>query len=161
MITRKALYIASPALLGIGIAAASLFGGEREVETTIPAGTTLVPALEQQVSSQRSQVGDAIALRTVAAVRLRDGAEVPRGAVIRGTVTDLSRSGPPQLGIRFTVLEIAGDETDIATEQYRFGTLAARVKPGGRLVLPAGHLLKIRLSRPAAVDYWPAPDQAE
>lgn len=160
MSPRKPFYLVIPALVGIGIGAASLFGGERERETTIPAGTTIEAVLMQPLSTASSQVGDGIELQTIETVRFSDGAEVPRGTVIRGTVTDVRRGVPPELAIRFTILEFADDELEITTELYRFGTHPAR-RTGGPFVLPVGHLLKVRLSRPVTIDYRPAPEPAE
>ena len=59
------------ALLGVGLVSAVVLGRGREKRTaTIPAGTALVAALEREVSTERSRVGDMM-IRTVMP-RLRD-----------------------------------------------------------------------------------------
>lgn len=158
----KTLPVLIPAVLGIGIATA-VFSGRppRERNATIPAGTTLVVALEQVVSTQGNHVGDEIELRTVQPVRLGNGAEIPEGSLIAGRVTDArsgSRyAGPPELGLRFTELEIDGDTHAISTEQFRFGTLG-RATQNDQIVLPVGRRIKIRLSRPVIVESRPVPE---
>ena len=164
MNTTKTLPIVIPAVLAIGIATAVLSGSPpRERNATIPAGTTLVVALEQVVSTQASHPGDEIELRTVQPVRLGNGAEIPEGTLIGGLVTDArsggTNAGPPELGMRFTELEIDGDILEISTEQFRFGTLG-RTAHSDQIVLPAGRRIKIRLSRPLTVESRPAPEHA-
>lgn len=157
MIPTSALHIAIP----VGIAAAAVIAcGPRERKATIPAGTMLVAALSDEVSTQNSEAGDEIELRTVEPVRLDDGAEIPQGTLISGTVTDAKRGGrsvgPPELGIRFTALKIDGDTHIISTEQVRFGTLGVRATRSNQLVLRAGQRLRIRLSRPVTIEYRPS-----
>jgi len=152
------LRVAFP-LAGLGIAAALVFGRDREPGVKIPAGTTLVAVLGEAVSTQRSEPGDEIELLTVAPVRLADGTEIPEGSVIGGVVTDArngSRNGPPELGIRFTELEIDGSDHDITTEQFRFGTLNVGPSMSDQIALPAGQQIRIRLSRPVTIAYRPS-----
>lgn len=162
--TTKTLPVVIPSVLGIGIAMAVVSGHPpREQHATIPAGTTLVVALEQSVSTLRSHAGDEIVLRTVLPVRAGNGAEIPEGSLISGQVTDArsgsKHAGPPELGMRFTELEIDGDIHEISTEQFRFGTLG-RATHSDHIVLPAGRRIKIRLSRPVTVESRPAPEHA-
>lgn len=130
---------------------------------TIPAGTTLVAALEQDVSKEDSRVGDEIELRTVGSIHLANGAEVPEGSELTGEVTKVyggTSTGPSEVGMQFTDLEIAGKEYTISTEQYHYATLAVPAQSGEQVVFPAGQQLTIRLSRPVAVVSRPASDPA-
>ncbi len=161
--TTKTMPVVIPAVLGIGIAMAVVSGRPpREQHATIPAGTTLVVALEQSVSTLRSHAGDEIVVRTVLPVRVGNGAEIPEGSLISGQVTDARSggqdSGPPELGLRFTALKIDGDTHEITTELVRFGTLR-RARQSDQIVLPAGRRIKIRLSRPVTVESRPASEQ--
>jgi hypothetical protein len=161
----KTLPIAIPAVLGIGIASAIVSNHPpHERSATVPAGTTLVVALEQSVSTQRSQAGDEIVLHTVQPVRLGNGAEIPEGSLVSGTVTDArsggKNAGPPELGMRFTELKIDGDTHEISTEQFRFGTLG-RATRSDQIVLPVGRRIRIRLSRPVTVESRPAAEQVQ
>jgi hypothetical protein len=161
MNTLKALGLTIPAVLVTGIVAVASSDTDPDERTaTIPAGTTLVAVLSDQVSTARSHPGDAIELRTIEPVRLRDGGEIPAGLVIHGVVTDAKRggrlAGAPEIGLRFVKLEIDGDELAIHTDQYRFGTLVTQAR-SDHLVLPLGQRLDIRLSRPVTVEYHLAP----
>lgn len=129
---------------------------------TIPAGTTLVAALEEDVSKEDSRVGDEIELRTVGSIHLANGAEVPEGSELTGQVMKVGgkRAGPSEVGMQFTDLEIAGKEYAISTEQYHYATLEVPAQSGEQVVFSAGQQLTIRLSRPVAVVYRPASDQA-
>ncbi|MGH7538099.1 MAG: hypothetical protein ACREMF_05660 [Gemmatimonadales bacterium] len=158
----KVSHFGIPAVLGIGIAAAAVLGrGPAQHEATIPAGTTLVGVLQNEVSTDRAQIGDAVELRTVQPLRLGERSEIPAGILIRGTVTDVKGggrlTGAPELGIRFTALEIDDDAHAISTEQYRFGTIVARAPRSDQIVLPAGRRLTIRLRRPVTVEQPPSP----
>ena len=163
--TAKTMPVVIPAVLVIGVATAVLSGRPpREQHATIPAGTTLVVALDQSVSSLRSHAGDEIVLHTVLPVRASNGAEIPEGSLISGQVTDARSggqdSGPPELGLRFTELKIDGDTHEITTEQFRFGTLR-RARQSDQIVLPAGRRIKIRLSRPVTVESRPPAEQVK
>lgn len=151
-------------VLGIGFAVtAPLVRKPWEPVATIPAGTTLVAALEEDVSQEDSRVGDEIELRTVGSIHLANGAEVPEGSELTGQVTKVfagKHSGPSEVGMQFTDLEIAGKEYTISTEQYHYATFEVPAQSGEPVVFPAGQQLTIRLSRPVAVVYRPASDQA-
>jgi hypothetical protein len=130
---------------------------------TIPAGTTLVAALDEDVSQGDSRVGDEIELRTVGSIQLANGAEVPEGSELTGEVMEVyggKNMGPSEVGMQFTDLEIGEKEYTISTEQYHYATLAVPAQSGEQVVFSAGQLLTIRLSRPLAVVYHPASDQA-
>ena len=129
---------------------------------TIPAGTTLVAALDADVPKEDSRVGDEIELRTVGSIHLANGAEVPEGSELTGQVMKVyggKSRGPSEIGMQFTDLEIAGKEYTISTEQYHYATLAVPAQSGEQVVFSAGQQLTIRLSRPVAVVYRPASDQ--
>lgn len=156
-VTRAVLWIAVPALM-IGIA--SIIPWERG--TTLPAGTTLVAALEEDVSKEDSRVGDEIELRTVGSIQLMNGAQVPEGSELTGQVLKVpggaSGTDSGEVRVRFTELEIAGEEYTISTDQYRYSTLEVPAQAGDQVVFSAGQQLTIRLSRPVAVRYHPVSD---
>ena len=111
------------ALLGVGLVSAVVLGRGHEKRTaTIPAGTALVAALEREVSTERSRVGDNVELRTVNPIRLGAGVEIPAGVLVRGTVTEAKGggriAGAPQLGLRFTEIEVDGDRRTISAQPF-------------------------------------------
>jgi hypothetical protein len=159
---RKVWRIAVPALvIGIG-SAILLIRKPWEPVATIPAGTTIVAALEEDVSRHDSRVGDEIELRTVGSIQLRKGVLVPEGSELTGQVVNVHgsrRTDSGEVRMRFTELEIANEEYKISTEQYHYGTLAVPAQSGDQVVFSAGQQLTIRLSRPVAVRYRPVSDQ--
>ena len=123
MIPTRLLRIAIPAVIGVGlVTAVVLGGGHSRRAVTIPAGTVLVAALNDEVSTAGSDVGDDITLRTVAPIRLRD-AIIPEGAVIRGEVAKAKGggriAGAPELVLQFSELEVSGERQAIAAEPFR------------------------------------------
>jgi len=120
----KLLRVALPALVGVAVISAVVFGRARgRREATIPAGVTLVAALERGISTERSRVGDNITLRTTAPIRLDANEVIPEGVVIRGEVTQAKGggrvAGAPELALRFTDLEVDGERHTISADPFR------------------------------------------
>ena len=123
-LTPKALYIAVPVLLGVGIGSAVILGaGPEKREATIPAGTTIVAALDRTISTEHNRVGDPVVLHTVQPVSLPDGDAIPPGATIHGEVTHAEGggriAGAPELTMRFTALAIDGETYALSSEAFR------------------------------------------
>ena len=123
-VTQKALYVAAPVLLAVGIGSAVILGaGPERREATIPAGTTLVAALDRTVSTEHIRVGDPVVLRTAQPVRLPDGGEVPPGATVHGEVTHARGggriAGAPELTLRFTALVIDDEIFALTSDPFR------------------------------------------
>ena len=111
------------ALLGVGLVSAVVLGRGRAKRTaTIPAGTALVAVLQRDVSTERSRPGDAVELHSVEPIRLGREDEIPAGVIVRGTVTEAKGggriAGAPQLAMRFTEIEVAGERHTIAAEPF-------------------------------------------
>jgi hypothetical protein len=114
-------------ILGVGVvgaAAATVLtrnGASREV--TLPAGTALVAALSEAVSTESSEVGDAIELETVEPAQLDDGSVVPAGMTLRGEVTESKGggriAGSPELALSFRTLEVDGESHPISANPFR------------------------------------------
>jgi len=112
-------------LLGtVAIIAVALSSGRPgTVDVTIPAGTSLVGALEQTVSTKNAEVGDVVALRTTDPIELDEQHVLPAGALVKGEVTHSKGggriAGAPELTIRFTRLEVQGEEHAIRADPFR------------------------------------------
>lgn len=122
--TTKVLRVVLPALLGVTVISAVVFGhGRTKREATIPDGMTLVAALTHQVSTERSHAGDNIELRTTEPIRLGGNAVIPAGVVIYGTVSEAKGggrvAGAPELVLRFDGLEVAGNRYAISADPFR------------------------------------------
>ena len=150
--TRMLLGILGLLVIG-GVSAAMITKGKRMSETTLPAGTPLVAALSHTVSTEHSNVGDAIELKTVAPLKVDDETSIPEGVVIRGEVTRAKGggriAGAPELTLRFTRMEIDGREYPIAADPFRIrgkndvgesvGEIGGGTVVGGVVGAVAGH----------------------
>jgi hypothetical protein len=122
--TMKLVRLALPAaVVAVGIAAAVMLGRAGEKKTaTIPSGTVLVGTLEQQVSTDRSSVGDRVAVRTVDPIHTGTDVTIPAELTLRGEVTHVKGggriAGAPEISLRFTELEVDGRRYAIATEAF-------------------------------------------
>jgi len=93
------------------------------VRAEIPSGTRLVGALDNTVSTARTEPGDPVRLRTVKSLELADGTTVPEGIVIEGEVVRARGggrlAGAPELIIRFTALSLQGQRQEITADPLR------------------------------------------
>jgi len=122
-IPTQSLRVTIFALLGVGLVSAVVLGRGRAKRTaTIPAGTAFVAALQRGVSTDRNHPGDDVELRSVEPIRLGPGAEIPAGMIVRGTVTEAKGggriAGAPQLAMRFTDVEVAGERHPIIAQSF-------------------------------------------
>jgi len=122
-IGRRRWLVLGLAVAAAGIATAAVVTSKAPmVTTTIPAGTRLMGALGQTVSTKENSVGQHVTLRTVEPLQLA-GATVPEGIIIRGEVTHSKGggriAGAPELTIRFSNLEVDGRSYPISAEPFR------------------------------------------
>ena len=97
---------------------------EKDKTETLTAGTTFVGSLQSTIATDKSQVGEAIALRTTEAVRVNEMEVVPAGSTIRGEVTHVKGAGRlgggAELTLRFTTLEtLDGKSYAVVCEPFR------------------------------------------
>lgn len=114
-------------LLVIGAVAVAIAsgagGGAREVDATVPAGTSFVAALGSTISTENGEAGTPIRLETTESVDLGQGMIVPTGVTIRGEVTHSKGggrvAGAPELTLRFTEMTVNGTDYQISAEPFR------------------------------------------
>lgn len=141
---RSKLIAGGVGLLVIGavaVAIASGAGGPREVDATVPAGTSFVAALGSTISTENGEAGTPIRLETTEPVELADGLMIPAGTTIRGEVTHSKGggrvAGAPELTLRFTEMTVNGADYRITAEPFRLrgrndaGQSAAMIGGGG------------------------------
>lgn len=120
---RSRWIVAALAVAGIGVVGAAMVSRSVLQEGTIPAGTRIVAALQNTLSTERSAVGQPIRLTTKAPIELAEGDKIPEGAIIEGEVTHAEGggriAGAPELTLRFTTLDIGGRSHPIAAEPFR------------------------------------------
>lgn len=117
--------VAVAVLLGVValVAAALTNGSDRKIDVTLSQGTALVAALDRSVSTESSEVGDAVSLTAADPIRVNDSISLPAGTGLRGEVTHAKGggriAGSPELTIRFTRLVVDGEEYPIGAEPFR------------------------------------------
>jgi hypothetical protein len=89
-------------------------------EVTLPAGTTLPLELQSAVSSDKSNVEDAVRATLRRAVTIEGQEVLPAGAEVTGAVTAVERAGRvkgrARVAFRFTSVEHDGERYDMRTE---------------------------------------------
>jgi hypothetical protein len=121
---RNRLLIGVAALAGVGIAGAAIVkSGDGERKATIPAGTMVVGALQNTVSTKTAEPGTVVVLTTTAPLVLGEGVTIPSGMQLRGEVTHAKGggriAGAPELTIRFTRLVVNDNRYQVAAEPFR------------------------------------------
>lgn len=122
------------------VAAVALARGRGFHVATIPAGMTLLAALDREVSTANTRAGDVVHLHTVAPIRLGANVQIPPGVTVLATVTESKGggrvAGVPVLALRFTDVVVDGGRRPIDAEPYRvqgrndLGKSAAEVGAG-------------------------------
>lgn len=91
---------------------------------TVSAGTSVPAQLVAAVSTDKSQVGDPVQLRTTESVRVNGAVVIPSGSTVHGTVTECRSAGrvkgASEITIRFTEVELAsGKRYSITAEAFQ------------------------------------------
>jgi hypothetical protein len=120
---RNRLLIGVAAVAGAGIAGAAIVkAGDNDRRATIPAGTMIVGALQQTVSTKNSEPGTVVVITTTAPLKLGENT-IPSGMQLRGEVTYAKGggriAGAPELTVRFTRLDVDGNRYEVAAEPFR------------------------------------------
>lgn len=131
LLGRKRLIVAGLSLAAVGILAAAVVrGGDeggllgpRRVKATLPAGTTLVAALSNRLSTEGLRAGRSVTLTTRSPLELREDRSLPAGVIVRGEVTHAKGggriAGAPELTIRFREISVGGTTYSISAEPFR------------------------------------------
>jgi hypothetical protein len=122
--TRKSqLVVGTLVVAATGLLAAAVVTRTETREVTLPAGTRIIGALEQTVSTKRNAVGDRITITSQAPMGVNQEATLPAGVSLSGEVTHIKGggrlTGAPEITIRFTRLEIDGREYSVSAEPFR------------------------------------------
>lgn len=140
------------AVAALSVTIANIRGGSRAV--AIPAGTQLVAAFEDPISTETARVGQDVILGTTEPLHL-SGATLSAGTLVRGAISEVRGrrvSGGPELVVQLTGLEVQGTTYPIVTEPFRAGGRNSPSK-GHPLVVPTGQLVQIRLAQTVMVEY--------
>lgn len=111
-------------------------------ELVIPSGTILPLRLTSPVTSDTSQVEDAVQATLREDVRIEDGSVLPAGSELVGRVIDAERSGRvrgrARVAFRFTLLKHDGDEYDVRTEAIERVAAATKSEDATKVGIGAG-----------------------
>jgi hypothetical protein len=120
---RSRLILGALIVAAVGVVAAAVVSRSGTREATIPAGTRIVAALRNGVSTERNDAGDRIQLITKAPIELAEGGTLPEGAEIEGQITHSEGggriAGAPELTLRFNQIAIGGRAYPITAEPFR------------------------------------------
>ena len=109
-------------LSAVAAVALSAMSSPADRRVTIPAGTRFVGTLRQTISTENTEVGTRVSVRTTEPVLVED-TRVPAGILLRGEVTEAKGGGRVRgesaLSIRFTRLSLDGREYPIVVETFR------------------------------------------
>lgn len=115
--------LAQPAALSILVLGTlAAMSAPRDREVMIPAGTRLVGALRQTISTETTPVGSRVAVRTTEPFVV-DEVRIPAGMVFRGEVTESKGggrvTGEAAVSLQFDRLILDGREYPIETRPFR------------------------------------------
>jgi hypothetical protein len=99
-------------------------------EVTIPAGTALPLEMTSTISSESAQVEAPVSARLRNAITIDGDTAIPAGAVLKGTVTDVERSGRVQgrahLSFAFNEVSMNSGREDLRTNPLTFEAEATK-----------------------------------
>ena len=99
-------------------------------EVTIPAGTALPLEMTSTISSESAKVEAPVSAKLRNAIAINGDTAIPAGSVLRGTVTDVERSGRVQgrahLAFAFNEVSMNGGREDLKTNPLNFEAEATK-----------------------------------
>ena len=111
-------------------------------EIVIPAGTPLKVRLESTLASDSARVEDAVRATFDEPVSVHGDVAIPDGAVLRGSVLSVERSGKVKgrasLAFRFERLSVRNEEYDLQTERISRQARATKKKDAAKIGIGAG-----------------------
>ena len=92
---------------------------------TVPAGTLIQVRTNEPVNSKQAQPGQPIQFTVIQDVALGDVLAIPRGATVRGVITDVrhpekgSLTGSAELALQLTSLDLQGMSYPLESDQFK------------------------------------------
>lgn len=124
---------------------------------TIPQGTAVRATVSQALASNKNHSGDAFAAILSAPIKVDGKTIVPKGAHVAGRIVTAKKSGPAELTVALTSVQVDGKSYKLATEPInRTGKAAAKegdesAKPEKDITVAAQTHLKFKLAKPAKI----------
>jgi len=126
---------------------------------TVPKGTAVRATVSQALASNKNHSGDSFAAILSSSIKVDGKTVLPKGAHVAGRVVSVKKSGPAELTVALTSVEVNGKSYKLATEPInRSGKAPAKdatdtesAKPEKDISVPAQSHLKFSLAKPAKI----------
>ena len=126
---------------------------------TVPKGTAVRATVSQALASNKNHSGDSFAAILSSSIKVDGKTVIPKGAHVAGRVVSVKKSGPAELTVALTSVEVNGKSYKLATDPInRSGKAPAKdagdtesAKPEKDISVPAQSHLKFTLAKPAKI----------
>src|SRR5712672_1128441 len=126
---------------------------------TVPKGTAVRATVSQALASNKNHSGDAFAAILSSSIKVDGKTVLPKGAHVAGRVVSVKKSGPAELTVALTSVEVNGKSYKLATEPInRSGKAPAKdatdtesAKAEKDITVAAQSHLKFKLAKPAKI----------
>jgi hypothetical protein len=126
---------------------------------TVPKGTAVRATVSQALASNKNHSGDSFAAILSSSIKVDGKTVLPKGAHVAGRVVSVKKSGPAELTVALTSVEVNGKSYKLATEPInRSGKAPAKdagntesAKPEKDITVAAQSHLKFTLAKPAKI----------
>lgn len=123
---------------------------------TIPQGTAVRATVTQALTSNKNHSGDSFAAILSSPIKVDGKTIVPKGAHVAGRVVTAKKSGPAELTVALTSVQVDGKSYKLATEPINHTGKAAKegdesAKPEKDITVAAQSHLKFKLAKPAKI----------
>ena len=125
---------------------------------TVPQGTTVRATVSDALASNKNHSGDSFAAILSSSIKVDGKIVIPKGAHVAGRVVTAKKSGPAELTVTLTSVQVNGKSYKLATEPIdRTGKApkdagdAESAKPEKDITINAESHLKFKLAKPAKI----------
>ena len=126
---------------------------------TVPKGTAVRATVSQALASNKNHSGDSFAAILSSSIKVDGKTVLPKGAHVAGRVVSVKKSGPAELTVALTSVEVNGKSYKLATEPInRSGKAPAKdatdtesAKAEKDITVAAQSHLKFKLAKPAKI----------
>src|SRR6266404_1747762 len=126
---------------------------------TVPKGTAVRATVSQALASNKNHSGDSFAAILSSSIKVDGKTVLPKGTHVAGRVVSVKKSGPAELTVALTSVEVNGKSYKLATEPInRSGKAPAKdagdtesAKPEKDITVAAQSHLKFTLAKPAKI----------
>src|SRR6267154_2230464 len=132
---------------------------EQTTFVTVPKGTAVRATVSQALASNKNHSGDSFAAILSSSIKVDGKTVLPKGAHVAGRVVSVKKSGPAELTVALTSVEVNGKSYKLATDPInRSGKAPAKdatdtesAKPEKDITVAAQTHLKFTLAKPAKI----------